>query len=85
MAKESADSVTGVQKFQTFLTADELHLIQDRVAALRLPSRFHQSWNTHLTTAEIDNRNATALTGLVSKGVVSSAVPFESAASDLSG
>jgi hypothetical protein len=66
------------------LTADELHIVQERVPALLLPSRFVQQWTDELSADERAERTRAALTGLIEKGFVAADVPRHPIPEDLS-
>jgi hypothetical protein len=66
------------------LTADELHVVQDRVPTLLLPPRFAQQWTDDLSAAEKAERTAAALSGLIKKNLVAADVPRDPIPVDLS-
>lgn len=66
------------------LTADELHVVQDRVPTLVLPPRFRQRWNDDLPAAESAERTQAALTALIDKRFVAADVPRDPVPEDLS-
>jgi hypothetical protein len=67
-----------------FLTADELHIVQERVPTLLLPSRFVQQWTDDLGAGERAERTQAALTGLIDKRFVAADVPRNPIPEDLS-
>ena len=66
------------------LTADELHLVQERVPTLLLPPRFAQQWTDDLGADEKADRVDAALTGLIEKHLVAADVPRDPIPDDLS-
>jgi hypothetical protein len=66
------------------LTADELHLVQERVPTLLLPPRFAQQWTDDLGAEEKADRVDAALTGLIEKHLVAADVPRDPIPDDLS-
>ncbi|MGY4856405.1 hypothetical protein [Cryobacterium sp. AP23] len=60
---------------RVLLTADELHVVQERVPTLRLPARFLQQWTADLTADQRAGRTHAVITSLIGKYGVRADVP----------